>query len=565
MPSEYVTLDSPLTLDSPDLCRRMETYWANVESTGGFEPSLPKAKHPLREFFEHEGIIDESSYPSDGMIDNEIHPIFHRSNWRWPGCDSKMDAFYEAARPALRLASRWIDTDSSLMDWWVHVSHGERTIHENGSVYLAEHPAEKQPNARHFVRGLIKNLAGTIPFTLQHDQDMNGASGRCFGNLQTFATSVAPDVGYTLKGGPQSSALSEIDPVIVIAYSHYHSLIHSREMSKHDFYVHQFDLACTLVHELSHAIHFKWNPFSYDEPFINLSDTFPEAGKSWEVFVFGAQLTASVDGEGMMHCQEMDHYLKGFGLNTVVPTSWLRQWWLKGTWNNIEANRSMMLAPSIRRDTSLFVLSYPRIQDELFPDYIVWERTYFYTKKDRCGKLGKSPHPTALLSIDPSKIRECPRAHESDCFTRLYHCSEVTSQSSSNGGATCPSDAEPLIAALKQLAGYIDSFEVSPDHCYARIATLPCCPYRRYRRYGVVKGYPFRGEPHWLGLYVDLDKCESCSTSFSSWAMYYRNTDEYDAMREDHDAIACVAKVEHWLENCNVSLRDGKIVIDSPS
>jgi hypothetical protein len=75
MPSEYVTLDSPLTLDSPDLCRRMETYWANVESTGGFEPSLPKAKHPLREFFEHEGIIDESSYPSDGMIQSSIGPI----------------------------------------------------------------------------------------------------------------------------------------------------------------------------------------------------------------------------------------------------------------------------------------------------------------------------------------------------------------------------------------------------------------------------------------------------------------------------------------------------------
>jgi hypothetical protein len=36
-------------------------------------------------------------------------------------------------------------------------------------------------------------------------------------------------------------------------------------------------------------------------------------------------------------------------------------------------------------------------------------------------------------------------------------------------------------------------------------------------------------------------------------------------MREDHDAIASVEKVEHWLEDCNVSLRDGKIVIDSPS
>jgi hypothetical protein len=551
----------------------METYWTNIKSTGGFEP-IPKVKHPLREFFAQEGIINESSYPSDCMIDNDIHTIFYRCNWRWPGCNSEMDAFYEAVRPALRLASRWLDNDSSLMDWWVHLYYGERTIHENGSVYLAEHPAEKQPNARHYVRGLIRNLAGTIPFTFLHDQDLDGAEGNCSGNAETFAKFVDPDVEYTLSEGPHSSALSDMDPVLTIALSHYHFLIDARETHSHEFYVRQFDFASTLVHELSHACFLKWNPFQLDEPLINLSDTFPEAGKSWEAFVFGAALMASSSGEDLMHCKDMDHFLSEFGLYAFVPTSWLRQWWLKDTWSAIEANRSRMLAPSVRRDTSLFMLGFSPTH-ELSPSYIVREIVYFYNKRDRSGQ---STCSTAILSIGPSKAQEYQRDKElcwyeqrsyaEDEFhwaTRLYHCTELTSQSSQNGGVALPSDPELLIAALKTMAGHVDTVEVSPDHPYARQATLPCCPYERYRRYGVVEGYPFRGEPYWLGVLVDLDKCESCATSFSSWLMHYRNTTEYDNMKEEHESVASVEKAEDWVENCITSLRDGKIVIDPPS
>ena len=71
---------------------------------------------------------------------------------------------------------------------------------------------------------------------------------------------------------------------------------------------HQLNLAVTLIHELAHFCVAEWRPdiCRPNEPLINIKVDFPEAGLSWERFVFGGCLYPSYS-EGPMRCSEIEH------------------------------------------------------------------------------------------------------------------------------------------------------------------------------------------------------------------------------------------------------------------
>lgn len=97
----------PLSWETPEFRDLFRAYWRKHlnDELPYIEPRDKPYTGPYAEIYHQAGYTDNHSVlPQSGLLDNEVHPIFHRSNWITAYPD--FDIFFEEIQPALRLASK---------------------------------------------------------------------------------------------------------------------------------------------------------------------------------------------------------------------------------------------------------------------------------------------------------------------------------------------------------------------------------------------------------------------------------------------------------------------------
>ncbi|KAJ4368022.1 hypothetical protein N0V83_006377 [Neocucurbitaria cava] len=362
---------SPLSWDNTDFRRLFEDYWHRRLWDNDYLQSSSDTNEdedydgPWKEFYQDNGYINALVPDQSEMLDNEVHPIFGFSNWI-----THFDYFdYDNLQPALRLASQFLE-DPHMLKWWIHLRYGQPGI-EGGRVCIKDHPDEHIPEATERIKDQLRKVAPQIKIIFLSHEDIQ-ATGECMGDLRSLrvtfknACNVAvPDLEYNLWDSTQQIT-------ITINEDNYDRVCAScsRQMQLRN----HLYLAMTLVHELAHACALIWQPdacFS-QESLIQPTDHLPEAGLSWEKFVFGGHIDEHF-GPGPPLCAEFDHtYPSTTGVNlplsAPIPGSYISQWFFKDTWADTTKRLDQLRLPTIRKQTEVYLID--RLVGKEFTSYL---------------------------------------------------------------------------------------------------------------------------------------------------------------------------------------------------
>jgi hypothetical protein len=359
----------PLTWAVPQLRDLFELYWKVHKD--GLPQFFPSAEEPYNgantDFYRTNGYLPGPIPHQDKMLDNEIHPIFEKRNWITPFCAESypsqgFDQYYTLILPALRLAFKFLE-DPQMLKFWIHIRYGDPG-YVNGWVGIKESPQEQDPEMIEKIKEELRNAAGKVTFTFLAEEDMEGFQGMCYPNLRWISrlyescANKPADSRATWYNEWYNAQDKEIRPTIVLsvdeywrAFARYPSPTKLRQ---------NFNLAWIILHEFAHASIMLWQPeiSGLEEPIIQPTDIFPEAGLSWEHFACGGDIW-STPSNGPMMCKEFDHQYPSFEpgtfpLRTPVPWSCITQWFLKDTWENITERLDRLQVPSIRLQTDVY-------------------------------------------------------------------------------------------------------------------------------------------------------------------------------------------------------------------
>ncbi|KAF1841233.1 uncharacterized protein K460DRAFT_410622 [Cucurbitaria berberidis CBS 394.84] len=324
-------------------------------------------KHPYSIFLSRNGYMLGSAPHAASMLSNPIHPIFAPDNWYGP---YNYPLFLSIAWPALQLASLWISHDSWLFDWWVHLYYGQPQVDRKGRIYLGPNPREGCLDCRSMVAKEMRKLAGQINFVILPPKLLRGALASSNRSTRTFIKNLMREETSASASFFEAFPCAK-KPVIALSSDFYHIALAGTSGGNSSItgakkLQHHFGMAHTLVHELAHALVSIWHPWTSMkiEPLHRLDDL-PEAGKSWEDYVFGAELI-TLHGASPMMCREWDHSLplmtnsrniSPLPLSSAVPESWTNTWFLPQTWENMYMLRGALKAPSIRQGAPVIAAS----------------------------------------------------------------------------------------------------------------------------------------------------------------------------------------------------------------
>lgn len=96
---------------SPEVGEAFRIAFALDQSAPNTENNLPDLKDKEIEVLQNEGYLEIPLASPESFLDPEIHPIFRPPNWYSP---LPMDEAYEAMKPALTLATKFITTKELL-------------------------------------------------------------------------------------------------------------------------------------------------------------------------------------------------------------------------------------------------------------------------------------------------------------------------------------------------------------------------------------------------------------------------------------------------------------------
>lgn len=370
-----------LTLHTPELRTLLHQLILETESSIPLWSHGPFTTHSHSMFLTANGYMNSAAPPPSSLLSNALHPILNPENWH--GGPYDLATFFEAAKPALQLASLWMSHNSWVQDWWVHLLYGRAELDEKGRIYLAPDVREQHAYYRALLHADMQRLAGRISFVFLPPASLHrGALACCMRSTRLFARDMAQRATFAtaVSASFLESFTHDGGPVVVFSSEFYHLALAGRTEGGGNGsripgarrFQHHFHLAHTIVHELTHALMTIWHPWiSHQiEPLHRLCDPFPESGKSWEAFVFGADVTTD-HNKVPMSCMEFDHSFSpdhvssawGGGLLplwTFIPESWTNRWFLKSTWERMDALREVLVAPSVRRDISVVAVTRVR-------------------------------------------------------------------------------------------------------------------------------------------------------------------------------------------------------------
>ncbi|EKG17085.1 hypothetical protein MPH_05657 [Macrophomina phaseolina MS6] len=264
-------------------------------------------------------------------INNEIHPLFRRSNF-----PSASLYEYHGMSLALRLASLWLTVDP-LLDWWMHASfdleiqHPEREeqVLDNAMMYTPAHAA--------YVKEALANLAEFVVFDFDIYQEfVSCGRSQWHETVREPIEPVHPFFRVTNEAGKR-----------VVVKLHEHFRDYAREAFFNDPLDAQlrysFFLAAVLTHEVCHTFSMmKRN--STLEPLFHLEAPTTDWGTAWEMKVLGGEInpyhlsqmaptTTLMAADWVDRGKQCTH---GGLASSVVPMNWVAMWFKQRFWTEMQ-------------------------------------------------------------------------------------------------------------------------------------------------------------------------------------------------------------------------------------
>ncbi|KAF7579337.1 hypothetical protein PtrM4_035770 [Pyrenophora tritici-repentis] len=442
----------PLTWETPELRELYKLYWQVHRPEICRNEVDAYRSSAYDDFYEHNNYFSDSVPSEDEMLNNDIHPIFDKSNWV-VGFDD-FDEWYTTVMPALQLASMFI-SHPHMLKFWIHLKYG-RPGFENGWVGVVEDPMEHDPDVVEKIKDELLQVARKVKFAFRIAEDMSGMGGMYEPSLW-WARSKFEKAAETLGVDyPKGSWYNRWDNSVcrtVFLSVHYYTWFFHQFTPGHKL---QSDmmLAKLLVHEMAHACTKMWQPDtckSY-EPATQGSDHFPEAGISWEQFAFGGLITG-YDWQGPSSGLEWDHLYPstishGLPIAVPLPMTYFSQWFCRDTWEHLTERLDQLQVPTIARHTDIFLIKQLRggyWEEYLIVDGEPWPAAHLAQYEG---------HPLEDEEYTPAADEPAIPTTSADIISRyqeIYAIDVARYQEIE--------DAKPL-----------------PEHCYWEITKL-CCPY----------------------------------------------------------------------------------------
>ncbi|EON63435.1 hypothetical protein W97_02662 [Coniosporium apollinis CBS 100218] len=285
----------------------------------------------LQPYIDHYGLLDDSTI-TIGNLRNAIHPVFQRSNF-----DTSKDT-YDTLKPALRLASQFLQNDA-LLEWWVQAGLGQEVSDPTtGQVYLNPPPKADDPkdNLRTTMMALAE-MRYHVRFSFDPLTDV-------FGHTTIDRTRPSrPKKNKIFNADFKAATQIGLSDLFEWWASLYYTSDSTTECQRLRF---NFFFAVNIVHELAHAFGVMRRGGGNAEPCHSridmLSSTGAEMGWSWEVWTFGGQIAPHDDFAAptamLVTAIPLPREVAARGDRKIcpVPMWWIGQWFQTSTWQGIE-------------------------------------------------------------------------------------------------------------------------------------------------------------------------------------------------------------------------------------
>ncbi|CAE7199893.1 hypothetical protein PTNB73_06174 [Pyrenophora teres f. teres] len=468
----------PLTWETPELRELYKIYWQVYRPQICRDKVDPYRQSAYDDFYEQNGYLVDSMPSEHEMLNNDIHPIFDKSNWVVEF--DEFDEWYTEVSPALQLASMFL-SHPYMLKFWIHLKYGHPGF-ENGWVCIEEDPMEHDPNILEKIKDELRLVADKVKFAFRVEEDMEG-----------FLGSHEPDLLFARSRFEDAAMMSNVDYPKGVWYNPWSTTVtHNIFLPVHEYreafrqhtssqkLENNMQLAMILMHELAHAYVTLWQPSicKYHEPVLQGSDKYPEAGVSWEKFAIGGFFTRT-DFEGPTCWREWDHACPSTTTHDLpiavpLPTTYFSQWFCRDTWEHLTERLDHLRSPSIIRNTDTYLIK--RLRGNYWEQYLI---------------VDHEPWPAAHLGLYAG------------------HPLEDEEYSPEPGEPSIPTTAADIISRYEKIHALdVARFETMEDtkphspHCYWKLTKL-CCPYSQINQLADNALNPADGATQERYFYVD--------------------------------------------------------------
>ncbi|KAJ4301750.1 hypothetical protein N0V90_003843 [Kalmusia sp. IMI 367209] len=290
-------------------------------------------------------------HPSE-LLDKQIHTIFQYENFDKTIFieNSLAKKTWEAMTPALTLATKFLTTPE-LQGFWYHLMYGIPTTDEvTGKSYLKSSPLEADLVTAHAdFDKLLMRLADQITFFWRPTKIGGHVEGgaEVFGTwssslwavLQMFDNARGQEIQMRSTPAPTVQQACFSGYMGLSSRFLYH-LLSRRSVTRASTLTNmrlQFKLACTICHELAHAV-YQFRGLSPPECHVFQTDCANEIGLSWEFWAFGGIrpfCEISTESITPMRVKTWEFSYSSPSIWTEVHMHWIVAFFRKDTWDRL--------------------------------------------------------------------------------------------------------------------------------------------------------------------------------------------------------------------------------------
>ena len=287
-----------------------------------------------------------------GDLDNMIHKVFDRVNWLRSETSTK---FFETIHLALRLASFFI-TEPRMLDFFSHVALGDLKMDDVYKIpYLHANSTSLNEHGRKYVKAVFEAMGSSVFFTFS-DNLPDGEAGCCewyAATSHSISHSSTDKSADSRDGQCKKGAVGTIHHGQAVFQIHCSILryfeCHFANDTAANKLTNLFELACLLVHELTHAFFRFTRGGDIPEPRISAESNLAELGWAWQIWATGhpLRIPKDLDVPPLARSHRCFKYriesftniapvtLKMDTEAFILPTVWTRAWFRKATWGSI--------------------------------------------------------------------------------------------------------------------------------------------------------------------------------------------------------------------------------------
>jgi len=303
-----------------------------------------------------DGLLKDD-FPTDPALrlHNQIHPFFQPTNFI---TELPLDEVRDVLQPVLQLASQFL-TDDHALEWFAHAKFATLYPTKNAPGMLIRRAEPLTKDKLAIVKKQIDGLVGHVAISFASRIAVQDLAAP---DYEACATYDQDQVLRIIKATPAERAMyngRDLLPIIFLSTRLFHQAMWHDYSDTTPAQTRSFQLqfATILLHEFAHVWMGLCHPSVPDEgePFICSSDSFPEAGFSWEQHMFGAQVSAQGSERMLVATAFASQFVAPrYNISSIVPVAYVNKWFLHFTWENFARihTSGALFAPSPDRDTS---------------------------------------------------------------------------------------------------------------------------------------------------------------------------------------------------------------------